>query len=653
MTRKHLATALLTLCVALAALPRDARAGKIYGSTTFMGPVSVGAWSAIPTSTVVVAQVPGGLWTNAVAYTNWYRLTGTNAAGRLPVTAAIRVAWTGSTNASAVRLSWPRYDGLSAYVVERSYDAGATWTNWLRAGASSTTNWTDTGTNSWTAGSVTSLVTQIPAPTLDSTTVGGFTPEDLMAGGTNVPTWAQVLAQGHTADRNLDLAEHGVTNVTQLSGHDTDHGDAGDLIVRAGASSNSNGGTLRLYGGDGDNDPGHVEIRPGRLISGGGGTINLRSADGTLRLSIGDGGGVWSGGTSTLATAWSEIRAWGNANWANAATPTLQQVADAGRAATNALFISGAKTGLVVRATDSDQDTALLLGGYLRFDSTAPHIVAGGTDIQLHEGAWFFGGSPAISVGVKTLYGNWDITGNLNLNGGYITNAVWKGGAAQGVDGQQVFALANGKVLSFAGGGKISTAIVTNSVYRGGTITEFPDLPWGLWADSNANGIIDVCDSAAYSTESGYATTAGSATANGGYADTSGSSGYATDAGTLDGIDSTGFVAAGGALADLGGGSGTDYLRQDGQWVAGGAGVTQFDGLSDGSTNGAAPGKFLAYNSSMVIVPTNAPPVAAHSHSGTNTWTHGTAGWFDGTLGGTNGIYVTHGGTNYWILTPP
>jgi hypothetical protein len=151
----------LTLCGPLAGI---SRAGTEYGKTVFLGDVSVGSWS---TPTIAgIYTTSGGTYTNAGSYTNYYRLGATNRAGRIPVSAATNLVFRGKTNTTnAVVLHWPRYDGITRYVIERSLDLGGTWTNYLTQGPS-VTNWTDTGTNTWTAGAWTNGIPAIGTPSV-------------------------------------------------------------------------------------------------------------------------------------------------------------------------------------------------------------------------------------------------------------------------------------------------------------------------------------------------------------------------------------------------------------------------------------------------------------------------------------------------------
>lgn len=179
---------LLALC-ALFLLPA-AHAATLYGRTQFRDDVSVGAWSAISSASITTTN--GGTYTNGV-YTNYYRITATNYNGRIPLSTNLSLTFSGATNhTNAVFLSWTRYEGITRYVVERSYDAGTTWTNHLTVSASSS-NWTDTGTNSWTAGSVTSSVALIQPPDIDFSNAGTVTVKRIFGSPQDTNSWVVAL----------------------------------------------------------------------------------------------------------------------------------------------------------------------------------------------------------------------------------------------------------------------------------------------------------------------------------------------------------------------------------------------------------------------------------------------------------------------------
>jgi hypothetical protein len=132
-----------------------------WSDQTFAGSVATGYYQAV--SGIWAAYTNTGTMTNGVR-TNYYRLCGTNPAGRIPLSSNAVFSFTGSTNTNALVLAWTRAPGVNAHVIERSYDLGITWTNWTTVGAT-ITNWTDYGTNLWTATVFTNVFGAIPAGT--------------------------------------------------------------------------------------------------------------------------------------------------------------------------------------------------------------------------------------------------------------------------------------------------------------------------------------------------------------------------------------------------------------------------------------------------------------------------------------------------------
>ena|GEM_PF-6539122 len=181
-----------------------ARGATVYGKTVFMDDVSVGSWSAM--TGITEKNASGGVYTNAIAYTNYYRLSATNLLGRLPVSATMTNIFTGGTNGTnAVQLAWPRYSGISDYVVEQSDDA-STWTNWLVAGGANTTNWLDTGTNTWLHTAYTNLYSAISTPSTPWSS-GSGTKAD--TNDTRALDWSgasSVSVPAHTNDANAAVA---------------------------------------------------------------------------------------------------------------------------------------------------------------------------------------------------------------------------------------------------------------------------------------------------------------------------------------------------------------------------------------------------------------------------------------------------------------
>jgi hypothetical protein len=150
---------LLFLCVLLCLFAANPSSAQIYSKTIFVGDVTTEQWSAVAAISSLVTN--GGYYT-AGTHTNYYRLSATNLAGRIPLSTNIVVIFAGNTNTSnAVALSWTRAPGINRHVIEKSYDAGASWTNWLTL-APDVATWLDTGANTWTASIYTNNVAQIP-----------------------------------------------------------------------------------------------------------------------------------------------------------------------------------------------------------------------------------------------------------------------------------------------------------------------------------------------------------------------------------------------------------------------------------------------------------------------------------------------------------
>lgn len=139
-------------CVALAT--------SFDGPVRFMGDVSVGSWSAL--TGLSLSRGSGGSWTNAPV-TNWYRVSGTNVLGRLPVSSNLVGTLPGNAATSSITLRWPRLMSVQRWVIERT-TPGAGWTNWLTLSAGAT-NWTDHGTSVWTHSLYTNLYAEIASPT--------------------------------------------------------------------------------------------------------------------------------------------------------------------------------------------------------------------------------------------------------------------------------------------------------------------------------------------------------------------------------------------------------------------------------------------------------------------------------------------------------
>lgn len=154
-----------------AALATNAIAVSSYGPTRFFDDVDVPSWGAI--TNLDYDTTTSGTYTNGT-YTNYYRLCATNIEGRLPVSSNLAVTFTAHTNlTNAITVSWPLSAGIDDYVIERSYDAGATWTNWTTVGPTET-NWTDYGTNTYTGTNsfTNTYTTLLTAADIDLSTAG-------------------------------------------------------------------------------------------------------------------------------------------------------------------------------------------------------------------------------------------------------------------------------------------------------------------------------------------------------------------------------------------------------------------------------------------------------------------------------------------------
>jgi hypothetical protein len=202
---------------------------EVWSDTTFVGSVYTGCYSAI--SGLTIATTNGGYWTNtAVTYTNYYRLSGTNVAGRLPLSTNLAIVWKPGTGTNAVKITWLRPGGVNRTVIEKSYDAGATWTNWLDV-TPGTTNWSDTGSNTWTGTIFTNVSTPIPSPlypwgtTQDVTSLQAqITSNDsdiatLNTGKFSLAAWQSGSNALHVVDTNMQAQYDGHTNTIITGAH--------------------------------------------------------------------------------------------------------------------------------------------------------------------------------------------------------------------------------------------------------------------------------------------------------------------------------------------------------------------------------------------------------------------------------------------------
>jgi len=138
-------------------------AGHVYDETYFYRDVHVGTFQAI--SNITVGFTNGGTWATGTNHVVYYRLSGTNGAGRIPVSAVVTADWTATAESNAVVLRWHRYDGIWAVVIERSFDA-TNWTNWTAVSGGST-QFVDYGTGSWNSTVFTSTYALVPTPVFD------------------------------------------------------------------------------------------------------------------------------------------------------------------------------------------------------------------------------------------------------------------------------------------------------------------------------------------------------------------------------------------------------------------------------------------------------------------------------------------------------
>lgn len=152
---------ILTALMLLLSMALSAGAGTIYGKTVFMGDVEEGSWVAVTNITAVPTNTTGGAYDSGTRRFV-YRVNGTNLAGRLPSSQETNVTFVGSASTNAVYLTWDRYDGVAAVVVEKSSDAGTNWT-W-RAFPPDATFFLDYGSGTWTSGIFTNLYSIISSP---------------------------------------------------------------------------------------------------------------------------------------------------------------------------------------------------------------------------------------------------------------------------------------------------------------------------------------------------------------------------------------------------------------------------------------------------------------------------------------------------------
>lgn len=196
---------------------------QTFGPTVFRHNVSVGSYSALTGISITLTN--GGTITSG-SYIATYRVSGTNRFGRIPISTNLTVTFTGSTNPNAIKLNMPQYNGIAAYVVEKSWDSGTNWTNWIAFSASGT-NFTDYGTNTWTAGNFSNTFAIIAAPTVDLSGAASVI-------GTGAATNSTHLAGVAAADyfvKSGTLADSNLPTVYQLDGGATG---TAPLVVESG-----------------------------------------------------------------------------------------------------------------------------------------------------------------------------------------------------------------------------------------------------------------------------------------------------------------------------------------------------------------------------------------------------------------------------------
>lgn len=138
-------------------------AGDIFGETRFFYDVSVETNVAL--DGITISTTSGGTFTNGVN-TNFYRIFFTNNIGHNPLSTNFGIIFTGNTNSTnAVRITWNREGGAVGYVVERSFDAGASFTQFFNV-AAATTNFVDTNGTPFFTGPVTNSISPIPFPSV-------------------------------------------------------------------------------------------------------------------------------------------------------------------------------------------------------------------------------------------------------------------------------------------------------------------------------------------------------------------------------------------------------------------------------------------------------------------------------------------------------
>lgn len=277
-------------------------AASVYGPTTFMDDVSVGSWSKVLAG--AQSTTSGGFFTNSTpVYTNYYRVNGTNYKGRLPVSQVITNIFTGNTNTTnAAVVVWKYKPGLHAYVVEKSFDEGVTFTNW-RTVSVRYTNWTDNATNTdWNTTDFTNTYGVIPDPTTPWNSTNVLDPVI----STNIATNAAAGWSSWDATSDLNMAHFAMSNLREIA-----TSPYSNIIIRAGreaAAGGGGGGSLYLHSGRGyDAGPGPGSRNAGDIwmVTTNGGATPI--TPGNIYIEVAGSAGS-PGGTGTLqVTGWIKL----------------------------------------------------------------------------------------------------------------------------------------------------------------------------------------------------------------------------------------------------------------------------------------------------------------------------------------------------------
>jgi len=150
---------LFLMCCML--VPYLAWGAKVYGYSVFYGDISIGSWDAVEDIIATVTNKTDGAYSSGAREFR-YRVNGTNLLGRLPASTNTIVTWVGSAGSNAVYVTWPRYDGISNIILERSTNAGVDWV-WQVLGPR-VKAYTDDGSDSWSTNNFTNTLSTIPDP---------------------------------------------------------------------------------------------------------------------------------------------------------------------------------------------------------------------------------------------------------------------------------------------------------------------------------------------------------------------------------------------------------------------------------------------------------------------------------------------------------